>query len=136
MPVIFKFRPEKSTIFGQIFRPEALVFFHSPEQDVWIPIWMIVDSGADYTLLPKWYSNILGINLKKDCELFSTSGIGGNEEVYLARNVKVRLGEWGFEIPVGFLGRDTIPPLFGRQAFLEKIKTTFDRHRTIFERNS
>ena len=93
---------------------------------------MIVDTGADYTLLPYFYAYDLGINLKKDCKPYSTPGVGGKEKVYIFKKAKVKLGNWERMIPVGFLERDNIPPLLGRQGFLETFNVLFARHITSF----
>lgn len=93
---------------------------------------MLVDTGADYTLLPKFYAEDLGISLEKDCIPYSTFGVGGSEMVYVLKNINVRLSEWEFNIPVGFLERDNIPPLLGRQNFLEDFKVVFFKHTTSF----
>lgn len=95
---------------------------------------MIVDTGADYTILPRFYVFDLGVNLNKDCRTYQTFGIGGNEKVYLLRNARVRLGKWKDSVPIGFLNRDDIPPLLGRQEFLEIFKVTLVNHITIFSR--
>ena len=70
--------------------------------------------------------------MQKDYRKFSTAGIGGSEKVYLAEKVRIRLGEWQGCIPVGFLGRSNIPPLLGRQEFLELFKLILFRHSTYF----
>jgi hypothetical protein len=93
---------------------------------------MIVDSGADYTILPRFYAIDLGIDLKQDCLSYQTFGIGGSEKVYLLKNTKIRLGKWERFIPVGFIDRDDIPPLLGRQEFLETFKVTLASHSTMF----
>jgi len=93
---------------------------------------MIVDSGADYTILPGYLSAQLGVDLTTDCQKHKTGGIGGEEYVYLFRNQKVKLGRWQGIIPCGFLARDDISPLLGRQDFLERFKVTFEKHQTIF----
>lgn len=41
---------------------------------------MIVDTGADYTLLPRFMAEKLGINLEKDCKDFTTFGVGGGRK--------------------------------------------------------
>lgn len=93
---------------------------------------MIIDTGADYTILPYYLSFELGIDLEKDCEKIKTTGVGGSEFVYLFRKQKVRLGSWEKSIPLGFLTRDEIPPLLGKQKFLEDFRITLNRHQTIF----
>lgn len=92
---------------------------------------MIVDTGADYTLLPKHLAKILGIDLKQDCKVFKTSGIGGEEKVYLAKNIEVKIGGLQRKIPVGFLDREDIPSLLGRQNFLETFEVIFSSNRTV-----
>ena len=130
--VIFPFRKEKSAIFGEIARPVAKVFFWSNKRNKWEEIWMIVDTGADYSLLPKYLSWELGVDLKRDCEEHQTAGIGGQENVFLYRAQKVKLVSWQGIIPIGFLENDDVPPLLGRQDFFEKFRVTFDNHKTTF----
>ena len=130
--IVFPFRKEKSVIFREIARPVAKIFFWSRRWRKWEDVWMIVDTGADYTLLPNYLAWELGVDLTRDCEKFPTRGIGGEEIVYLYRKQKVKLGRWVDTVPVGFLARDDIPPLLGRQDFLEKFKVVFEKHQTIF----
>ena len=132
MEVKFPFEVKRSGIFGQTARPVARVDFWSQLTKDWVEIIMLVDSGADYTLLPRFYALDLGVNLEKDCRPYSTFGIGGAETVYIFQKEKVKLGKWQFAIPVGFLERDNIPPLLGREKFLEKFKVVFCQHTTSF----
>ena len=93
---------------------------------------MIVDSGADYTLLPRYMAEDLGIGFKKDCLPYRTAGIGGSETVYVFPMAKARLGRWERHIPVGFLSRDDVPPLLGRHKFMETFRVLFSRRTTRF----
>lgn len=86
---------------------------------------MIVDTGADYTLLPRFMASILGIDLEKDCRIFKTLGVGGEERVYFLPKIKAKLGDWERTIPIGFLERNEIPPLMGRHQFFETFETNF-----------
>ena len=131
MPLTFPFERRLSPILGEIYRPIARVFFYSEVKDRWLGIWMLVDSGADYTLLPKYFAYRLGINLEKDCKIFKTAGIGGEEKVYFFKKIKVKLGDWERNIPVGFLNRDDIPPLLGRHLFLETFEVLLSSNHTI-----
>lgn len=133
MSVSFPFEVRSSAIFGKVFRPVALVSFWSKMLNNWTEIPMIVDTGADYTLLPRYQIKNLGIDVERDCHTFETEGIGGSELVYVVPKHKIRLGEKEFSAPVGFLDRDNVPPLLGRQALLENIRVIFDNHKTIFE---
>ena len=135
MALTFEFEKVSSPIFGTVYRPVAWVEFWSKTQRQWIGIWMVVDSGADYSLLPGYMSGYLGINLLNDCKGFSTFGIGGKENVFLLEKAKIKLGTWEITAPVGFLERDTVPPLLGRQGFMEKFATLFFKHKTFFSDN-
>lgn len=131
MTLKFPFRKEKSSILGTIYRPVARVFFWSKKGEGWIAVRMIVDTGADYTLLPRFMAQKLSVNLEKDCQIFSTYGIGGKERVYFLPKIKVRLGDWERIISVGFLERNEIPPLMGRHLFLETFETLFSSNHIV-----
>lgn len=94
----------------------------------------LVDTGADYTLLPHSFATFLGIDLAKECEEFMTLGIGGAERIRLCREIRLRLGPWQRTVPVGFLSRLDVPPLLGRQECLETFKVTLHRWRTVIAR--
>lgn len=134
MQIVFPFEKQQTTIFGVVRRPVADVSFWSDILTNWVPVKMIVDSGADYTLLPKWLAAKFGIDLSKDCRRFDTRGVGGKQAVYVVKNGwKAKIGNWENKITLGFLADDSIPPLLGRLHFLEKLKVTFENFETIFE---
>jgi len=114
----------------------ALAGLWSRKTRGWVRVAMLVDTGADYTLLPNISASHLGIRLHRDGQAFDTMGIGGSERVYLVRRWPMQLGRWRCEIPLGFLMRNDIPPLLGRQACLETFRLTFFRRRTTFAERS
>lgn len=130
--VTFAFERRPSPLFGTVYRPLAVVECWSLKINAWVRVAMLVDTGADYTLLPNIYADHLGVRLQRDCRRFATMGIGGREQVYLLQRWPMRLGMWRREIPIGFLSRNDVPPLLGRQACLETFKVTLFRHRTTF----
>lgn len=133
MVLKFPFKVEKSSILGTVHRPIARVFLQAKEiqRRQWIEIWMIVDTGADYTLLPRFMADKLGVNLEKDCKIFNTYGVGGGERVYFLPKIKAKLGNWERIIPIGFLERNEIPPLMGRHLFLETFETLFSTNHIL-----
>ena len=130
--ITFPFQREKSSIFGSVSRPVAEAFFWSFKRKIWEKIIAIVDTGADYTLLPYYLAAHLGIDLKKECESYPTSGIGGTERVFLFREMPFKIGPWKNKIPIGFLAHDNVPPLLGRQGCLEKIGVVLNSRKTTF----
>jgi len=128
------FKKIAKSYLGQIFRPYILVFLKSTKTEELFPAEMVVDSGADYTLLPNRYAFYLGIDLEKDCRAETTLGVGGSETIYLYKEgIAIKIGEWQKQIPVGFLERDDVPPLLGRLECLEVLKVIFDKRETVLE---
>lgn len=125
MVVKFGFEKVESRILGTIWRPLAQVVFQKKHSGKLRAVWMIVDSGADYTLLPRFMAEKLEIDVEKDCRVFQTSGIGGAEKVYFLPKINAQVGEFKREVPVGFLDRNEVPPLLGRHLFLETLETYF-----------
>lgn len=119
---------------GNIYRPYVQLLITSDKIDEWIPIEMIVDTGADYSLFPKRYAELLGVNLEKECFEQITYGVGGKEEIYLyKKGIKVKRGGWQERIPLGFLSRDDVPPLLGRLKCLEILTLVMKNRTTILE---
>lgn len=118
-------------LIGIIYRPYVPASLFSVKKKDWISVNMLVDSGADYTLLPRKYSIGLGIDLSKDCLVETTLGVGGSETIYIYKKLKIKINQWQKQIPVGFLERDDIPPLLGRLQCLEALELTFKKHQTF-----
>ena len=133
MKISFPYDIQQSSIFDQVRRPTAIVSIWSKKYKRFIKYSMIVDTGADYTLLPFSKAGDLGVDLEKDCRKYSSFGIGGSEAVYfLKKKIKIKIGEKTEKIPVGFLTRDDIPPLLGREDCLNKFSLLFVNLQTTF----
>lgn len=135
MDVKFSFEYAGQGALGHVFRPVAKVSFKSPITEKWVIVWLIVDSGADYTILPRHFSEKLRISLEKDCRKDVTSGVGGKQVVYLYKSkIQVKLGSFERKVPLAFLDSDEVPPLLGRLDFLETFDTKFLKsHQVIFQ---
>lgn len=134
MSVTFPFKEYPSSVFGKMRRPVAQVSFQHKIDKSWQPVTMLVDTGADYTLLPRFLASTLGVVLSRDCRVIHTSGVGGASRVYmLKKKIDVKIGNYTREVPVGFLASDDIPPLLGREKFLETFKVTLEKFSTTFE---
>lgn len=132
MKATFKFRKVASDLFGHIYRPYAdvLIYGKNGKQK---KVTMLVDSGADYTLLPRREASLLGIDLSRDCTKHVTRGVGGPQTVYLYRGLDVELAGEKLKIPAGFLAKNDVPPLLGRHQFMELFKICLHEHVTSFE---
>lgn len=116
------FKLRGKSFLGKIYRPYIEILITSKNIDEWIPVEVLIDTGADYTLLPKKYAELLRVNLERDCYQDKTLGVGGQEKIYLyKKGIRIKIASFKREIPVGFLNRDNVPPLLGRLECLEVL---------------
>lgn len=134
MDVTFDFEYEGKGYFGEIYRPLAKVSFKSFKSNLWSDIWMVVDTGADFSILPKYVSRDLNISLEEDCILDRTEGVGGSQTIYLCKQrITCKLGKFIREVSIAFFDNDQVPPLLGRLGFLETFNAEFLKsHKVIF----
>lgn len=130
MVIKFPYERQESKIFGTILRPIAEIYFQK-RGGKWLRISMIVDSGADITLLPKMYAGVLGIDTN-ECRKEETKGVGGEAEIYLCKDLVVKIGEGELNIVAGFIDED-IPPLMGRADFFNTFEVCFKKDELVFK---
>ena len=135
MDVKFPFESDGKTRFGHIYRPIAKVTFQSQSFNTSVDVWMVVDTGADYTILPRHFSEKLRISLERDCIKDITFGVGGEQTIYFCKNkIKARIGNLERDIPLAFLDSNEVPALLGRLGFLETFDTEFLKtHFVVFK---
>lgn len=134
MDVRFAFDYEGKNFFGKVYRPTAKVSLKSPSNNTWSDIWMIVDTGADFTIVPQYVSEDLGISLEDDCVKDVTIGVGGQRTIYLCKTkIHAQIGNFKREIPLAISDSNEVPPLLGRLGFLETFDTEFfKKHVVVF----
>lgn len=126
MDVKFPFERAGKNLFGTIYRPVAKVLFKSLKGERWSDTWMVVDTGADFTILPRYLSSDLGISLEHDCIKDVTVGVGGEEVIYMCKSkIKAKIGSFERDVPLAFFDSNEVPPLLGRLGFLETFDTIF-----------
>ncbi len=135
MDVKFKFENAGNSFFGTVYRPIAKVSFKSPKNNIWTDTWTVVDTGADFTILPRYLTQDLGISLENDCIKDTTHGVGGQQVIYLYRyKIKAKIGQLERDIPLAFLDSNEVPALLGRLGFLETFNTEFLKtHLVVFK---
>ncbi len=135
MSVQFAFENAGGSLFGTILRPVAQVSFKSPKKDLWTDTWLIVDTGADFTILPRYLAEDLLISLEKDCIKASTAGVGGEQSIYMCKiKIKAKVGNYTREIPLAFFDSNEVPALMGRLGFLETFDAEFlKKHIVVFK---
>lgn len=135
MDVKFAFENAGKVPFGTVYRPVAKVSFRSLKGNIWTDTWMVVDSGADFTILPRYLSGDLEVSLEHDCIKDETAGVGGKQTIYLCKKrIKAKLGDYERDVPLAFFDSNEIPALLGRLGFLETFNTEFLKsHVVVFK---
>lgn len=134
MKSVFPFEYISANRFGKVFRPYARILVFKKDAGIYIERVLVVDTGADFTIFPRKDAFLLGIDLARETAKETTFGVGGKENIFLYKNLKVKLGTVELSIPAGFLDRNDVSALLGRQQFLELFKVSFADHKTIFEK--
>jgi len=133
--ISFPYENKSSPIFKIIKRPVAKVKLFSLKRKRWFEYSMIVDTGADYTVFPFSVAGDLSIDIEKECNQYFTRGIGGSEKVFISKKkIPVKIGDYQLKISLGFLERDDIPPLLGRQECLDVLDVIFSHFTTTFKK--
>ena len=127
----FPYEVRASALFGTIHRPVAQVQVYSTAFQQWLAYMMVVDTGADYSVLPASVAFDLGVPLKM-CEPHAAAGVGGPQRIFLYRTLRVRLGTWEGLVPVGFVEREDLPPLLGRYRCLDAFDLGLCNYVTTF----
>lgn len=126
MDVKFPFENVGKIFFGQVHRPIAKVSLKAITVDIWTDTWMVVDTGADFTILPRHLAQKLRISLKHDCVKDETFGVGGEQVIYLCKQkIKAKVGHIERDISLAFFDSNEVPALLGRLGFLETFDTEF-----------
>ncbi|MBI2667875.1 aspartyl protease family protein [Candidatus Woesearchaeota archaeon] len=89
----------------------------------------LLDSGADYSVIPKDMAEILGLDLSSKSE--EIGGIGGNVKAIKTKmKINISKGRENYTFLIGVYAveddmKDDFPILIGREDFFDKFKITF-----------
>lgn len=98
---------------------------------------MLVDSGADFTLIPKDIGLALGYSLSESEPFSKAEGIGGIVE-YVLRNIEIKIDSHSFMAPMAWiqtkecsdiiLGREVVFDIFNIEFLQAEEKIIFKKH--------
>jgi hypothetical protein len=132
MAEVFRYKVVGDSAYGLVYRPVAKVGFISVKSKLRTNILMTVDTGADFTLLPRSFAKSLEVSLWLDCRRQVTQGVGGKQRIFFLKNrIQIHIGEIMREIPVGFFDSDEMPALLGRIGALETMNVEFRKSRQV-----
>ena len=135
MLIEFPYKYVTENYFGKLYRPYAKILVRNClNSKLWLERVAIVDSGADFTLFPRKDAYLFGVSLTRDVTIDKTFCVRGSEKIFLYKRLLVKLGNKTLKIPVGFLDRNDVPALLGRQLFLDLFSVQFVKLKVKIEK--
>ena len=130
MPIEFPYRVKLSKYHGPVL--VIYVWLHiKTKRGIYRAYEFLFDTGADYTTLPKYMTEVIGIDLTECPEEVM---YGANNQPMLTYHAitKVRFDKKIFHLPCVFTESDNTPFLLGRIGFFEHYTITLDpKHQRI-----
>lgn len=96
-------------------------------QSIRMELDMIVDTGADLTMIPYQVGVNLGLRRGRS-RITTLSGISGGTP-YVLKRVSFRIGPFRVSARTAWAQRDDVPMLLGRVDMLDRFKVIFDGRR-------
>ena len=90
----------------------------------WTTLFLLVDSGAALSALPRSDAAFFGIDVVKGVQIH-VRGVSGQPLPGWRHIMRVRLGNSTFSLPVVFLDNDETPRVLGRAGVFEKFTIVF-----------
>ncbi|MFQ6119187.1 MAG: aspartyl protease family protein [Methanosarcinales archaeon] len=94
---------------------------------------MYVDSGADITLIPRSFGELLGFKVNSS-EIQEIRGIGEGTIPVIIRESQLKIAEFVFNVRIAWALIETVPFLLGRLDVLDHFDIIFKRDKVIFVR--
>lgn len=107
--------------------PVAEVFFSSAAREE-VSLFLIIDSGATISALPRSDAAVLGVDAEAGIPL-AVGGIGGEQLQGWRHEVPVRLGTTVLQLPIAFLDGASTPRVLGREGIFDRYAVVFDEER-------
>jgi len=117
---------EKPTKFGRIPDSKVPVALHTIRGPVLLNF--LLDTGADFTMLPKHLASEMGIDLAR-CPTDRSFGIEGKGMKTYLSAILISIGPHRFTVRCLFAEREDVPYILGRADLFDRFSITFDNRR-------
>lgn len=113
---------EKGEILGVYYRPNAVVKLINGDR--YLVSNMLIDSGADVSVIPKTEGEALGFKIEEGEKVEDINGIGGQIPV-VNRVITFNIGCENLTAKIAWALVDDIPPIIGREDIFDVFDIEF-----------
>lgn len=130
--VSFRYKERGSAIFGKVLRPLINLEIYSAIDEEWYIVEdMLVDSGADLSLLPYRQGKLFISDIESGDEIEIRGIVPYSKLTVYLHRLKFRIDQMKFDAPVGISESDDVPPILGRVDALDDFFVEFDRGKEV-----
>ncbi|MEM2050293.1 MAG: aspartyl protease family protein [Thermoproteota archaeon] len=126
----FPYQKEKSSLFGEIYRPIAELEVETGAG--WITLLAYIDSGADISILPASFLKAFEIKVEEE-KIREIRGVGGAKVPIVVKDVKMKIGELVFNAKIAIALIEDVPYILGREGVFDKFEICFKQKERIVE---
>lgn len=121
----FPYIEKESSILGKILKPLAYIEIFSKKHGLWCGIdEVLVDTGADITLIPRRVGNALVDDVPSG-KRATIKGITPSEVIVHVHSLQVRVANKEFQTKVAIADSDEVPAVLGRFEALDAFRAEF-----------
>jgi hypothetical protein len=118
----YRFARKSSKKFGEVYEPTIPVEIIGPNKTV--EALMVVDSGADISLLPHWVAEIVGLHLNSENRR-DIHGIGDESIPYILDTVRMRIADSEITPRIAWALGEEVPFVLGRLDVFKEFSIEF-----------
>ena len=122
---------ESNPLFGKIKRPLITIEIFSKTKNLWITVKnVLADTAADVSILPRYLGELIVGNTAAGKYVEIRGIVPFSKLVCYIHNLRFKIDDKEFELPVAISDSDDTPPILGRKDGLDLFFSTFDGKRT------
>ena len=118
----FSFKKVVSPKFGEVLKPVIPVIVIGPKRKV--KTFMLLDSGADISLIPYSAGEIIGLDLDMTTRS-EIQGVGEGSVPYVPSQIKLQIEDIEITIRIGWALIEEVPFILGRLDLFQKFALEF-----------
>jgi len=126
MEIEFRYKEEESRTFGVVKRPRMSLRIFSRTRSIWILTKdVLIDSGADSTVLPRSIGELLVEDITSGKYSEIKGVVPGSVLIAYIHDLRIKVGEREFRAPVAIADSNDVPSIFGRIDSLDLFDANF-----------